>query len=362
MKRKKYGLILALILILSFFGIGLFILFPKLKNDGIQEVNSEKERSNQSANSFKIINLKTIVSAKNYMAPVFSPDGKKLAVSTLNLKGIIVNDLTDNSLKILTEDEGAGFRFSWSPDSKKIVYLARKFENGKTENTIKLVDVDNGRIFELTKGGVGASLPSFTQENEIIYSYKGTLIKQKMESLDAEEVVLENVPANIVIQTVSGEKLIIEDDEGIKTIDKNGLNRKTIVKNGAKDFAGNVKCSLDSRKILFSNNIGTEDHLFVYDFENEKTTDLGEGFSGQWMPDGRIVYCLIKNNGLVNTASELYIINSDGTGKLKITDTTDQIEVQPSISPDGKSIVYLDEKSGKIFFGDLKETNDNSFQ
>ncbi len=76
-------------------------------------------------------------------------------------------------------------------------------------------------------------MPSFTQSNEIIYSYKGKLIKRKWKDgmVGNEEIIAENVPANIIIPCYNRDKLIIEDDEGIKIMDKYGKGVKTIIKN-----------------------------------------------------------------------------------------------------------------------------------
>ena len=53
-----------------------------------------------------------------YFSPRWSPDGKKIAVTRRHYKGIYAIDIDGGGLKTITEDDGAGFRFSWSPDSE----------------------------------------------------------------------------------------------------------------------------------------------------------------------------------------------------------------------------------------------------
>lgn len=363
MKRIKY--VLLLILILVVIGIGIKTLNQRWNNsiERIKPYNNVSQedsvRNNtvkQERNTYEIRNIRAITSENYYAVPVWSPNGKKIAITNLNFKGIVVENIDDRTQKRITDDDGAGFRFSWSPDSKEIVYLSRKVKDGNPVNSIKLVEIETGRILELTSPGIGVSMPTFTQSNEVIYSFKGTLIKRKWSNgtIGNEEIIAENVPANIIIPSPKNDKLVIEDDNGIKLIDIDGKNKKTIVNNGEKDFACDAKVSLDGSKVLYANTVGSKGHLFIYEINNEKLTDLGEGIFGQWLPDGRIIYCITMDDGKVNTASELYIINIDGTGKLKITDTPNQIEIQPTVSPDCKSIVFRDDKSGIICIGELK--------
>ena len=200
-------------------------------------------------------------------------------------------------------------------------------------------------------------MPSFTQSNEVIYSFKGSLIKRKLNNgtIGEEEIIAENVPANIIIPSPKNDILVAENDEGIVIMDNVGENRKKIVKNGEKEFAFNASFSFDQKKVLYFNNVGATGHMYVYDISNERITDLGIGFYGQWLPDDKIIYCITQGNDFVITDSELYIINSDGTQKVAVTNTPDIIEIQPNVSFDEKSITYKDEKSGRIFLGKINE-------
>jgi Tol biopolymer transport system component len=363
MRKYKYAFLLVFVLIII--GIWKLTSNPNGENTiekitSLNNLNRENSNNNNKVSdgtvAYEIKNIKAITSENYYSTPSFSPDGKKIAITNLNFKGIIVEDIADGTKKKITEDEGAGFRYSWSPDSKAITYLSRKNINGEAINIIKIVEIDNGKAFDLTSPGIGASMPTFTQSNEVIYSFKGTLIKRKWSNgtIGNEEIIAENVPANIIIPSPKNDKLVIEDDNGIKIIDIDGKNKKTLVKNGENNFACDAKVSLDGSKVLYANTVGSKGHLFVYEINNEKITDLGEGIFGQWLLDGRIIYCITMDDGNVNTASELYIINIDGTGKKKITDTPNQIEIQPTVSSDCKSIVFRDDKSGIIYIGELK--------
>lgn len=361
MKVTRYIILLFVVFIIVAIGIRVLI-HPSDNSGGIiipmVNLNQKDFIHNEKIITYEIENIKSITSANNFSTPVFSPNGKNLAYSSLNFKGISLTNLEDRTVKLLTDDEGAGFRFSWSPDSKAITYFSRKIIDGKAVNTIKVVEIESGKIFELTIPGIGASMPSFTQSNEIIYSFKGKLIKRKWSegNIGNEEIIAENIPANIIIPSHKGDKFIIENDEGIKIMDSNGNNEKIVIKNGLNEFAHMAKVSLSDDKILFFNNIGSITHMFIYDIKSEKTKDLGKGYFGQWLPDGNVIYCLIEDDGIKNTSSDIYVLKNDGSTE-KITDTNDQIEIYPMVASDGKFITYLEEKSGKIYYGELKSKN-----
>jgi len=299
---------------------------------------------------------------EEYFSPRWSPNGKKIAVTKMYHKGIYVINIESGTMETITKDDGAGFRFSWSPDSVEIVYRAKKLKNDRPIYILRSAEIETGEITEITSELDWISLPGYSKDNIVIYAHNGKL-KQRRKIFDKHtmgktfslaENLADNVFANAIVEIPAKDKVIMEDNEGIKIMGSTGKIEKTIIKHGQNDFAVDAKPSPNGKKVMFFNNVGSIGHLYIYDLDTEKITDLGEGYSGQWLPDGRITYCITTNDGYVLTSSEIYLINADGTGKMKITDTTDQIEIQPSVSPDGKSIVYRDDKSGMIYLGILE--------
>ena len=315
----------------------------------------------------KIVSLTEGKLANEYFcSPQWSPAGKKIAITKMHYKGIYIIDTDVRVIKTITDDDGAGFRFRWSPDSAEIVYRAKKFINDRPIHILRSAKIETGEITDLTSELDWVSLPCYSKDNMVIYAHTGKL-KQQRQIFDKRTMkktfgiaadVADSVFANAIVEIPAKDKVIIEDGEGIKIMDSTGGNRKTIVKHGQNDFAVDAKPSPDGRQVMFFNNVGSMGHLYIYNLDTEKTADLGEGYFGQWLPDDKIIYCITTNDGHVHTSSEIYIINADSTGKMKITDTIDQIEIELSVSPDGKSIVYRDDKSGNIYLGILDEVKE----
>ncbi|MGI9166034.1 MAG: LpqB family beta-propeller domain-containing protein [Pyrinomonadaceae bacterium] len=65
----------------------------------------------------------------------------------------------------------------------------------------------------------------------------------------------------------------------------------------------------------------------------------GEGPS--WTPDGRIVYTAMANDSF-----NLWVANPDGTEQKQLTTFTNPINVRPSVSPDGRHIVFVSDLAG----------------
>lgn len=71
------------------------------------------------------------------------------------------------------------------------------------------------------------------------------------------------------------------------------------------------------------------------------TSNNSDGLSGVcWAPDGRIVYTS-RTRSLVN----IWIVNKDGTGQKQLT-TDARASIRPSVSPDGRYIVFASNRTG----------------
>jgi Tol biopolymer transport system component len=63
---------------------------------------------------------------------------------------------------------------------------------------------------------------------------------------------------------------------------------------------------------------------------------------------------IAEDDGHDYTSSDIYIINVDGTQKTNLTSTNDMIEMNPCITPDGKSIVFDLVNDGSIYLMNIE--------
>jgi TolB protein len=101
--------------------------------------------------------------------------------------------------------------------------------------------------------------------------------------------------------------------------------------------------SPDGSHIAFSGTRDDQYGLYVMDADGSDVRRLSEGRfffptgSPSWSPDGKQVV-FQGNTGV--TANDLYVVNADGTGQRKLTDTPDVREFTPAWSPDGSRIAF----------------------
>ena len=58
--------------------------------------------------------------------------------------------------------------------------------------------------------------------------------------------------------------------------------------------------------------------MFVVNIDGSNLTDLGKGNRPKWSSDSKkIIYMITEDNGHEFTASDIYTINADGTGRAK---------------------------------------------
>ena len=82
---------------------------------------------------------------------------------------------------------------------------------------------------------------------------------------------------------------------------------------------------------------------------------IAGGFGASWSPDSKkILYIWTIEDGHSIHDQDIYMVNVDGTGKVPIATTPNDIEKNASWSPDGTKIAYRSETSGKIFVVKLK--------
>jgi Tol biopolymer transport system component len=263
-----------------------------------------------------------------YMAPVYSPDGSMLAFSSANYKGIWIYSFSDESLTQITDEAAAGYGFSWSQDSRNILSRVAEYQEMKRLNAVKIFDVQTGESVNLS--GYTASMPVIPQwsgADSKVVTYTGSKTEYPTGKLA-------KAGANSRSAFVLGSKIILGDSQ--KELEP--FKDAELL---------NVNLSPDGNKIAFEVLGG---NMYVINYDGTGLTDIGKGYRPMWSPDSKsLVYMLTEDDGHAFTASELFIVNADGSGRKQITSTPDKIEMNPSFSPDGKNIAFDEVTEGAIY-------------
>ena len=246
-------------------------------------------------------------SSQNLMAPVWSPDGSKIAVTGDNYVGIWVANADGSSLQQVSSATGAGYQMIWS-DAHNITSTPYTYVGQKRMTRIENVDVANGQIKLIA---------------------------------DAER----NVQRSKAINAPSVLKIMV-DDPSNATARIAALNRyqgKMVI---------NPALSPDGSKIAFQ---VVSKGMFVCNADGSNLISLGKGSHASWLPDNKsIMMTKIEDNGAVFTSSDIYCVNVETGEQVNITPSTEVIPVTIAVSPDGSKVAFDNDSDGCIYLINLK--------
>lgn len=262
----------------------------------------------------------------------WSPDGKNIAFTSLFNKGIWVFDISTKKLTQLTYDDGTGFGFSWSPDSKSI--LARKtiIEGPFNTQAVYLYYLDN-RVEPLRLTDFIPSMPKlpFWNGTQVSYFNGKEYLTTKIRPVLQKSL---NLPAS---GFQNNTKFIISKNGTEIEVD-NPFPTETLL---------NLTVSANGNSIAFEIYGG---NLFTLNTTNGQLKNHGIGNKPSFSPDGEyIVYMHATDDGHEFTYSDLFASSVNDDIKVNLTTHTDLISLNPDWSPDGKSILFDSPETGYIY-------------
>lgn len=276
---------------------------------------------------------------KDFMAPVWSPDGSMIAFTSAKYKGIWIINLQNKNVKQITDETAAGFGFKWSNDSKSILTRVAKYEGIRRYNAVKIFNVEMGTSILLTNyRTMMPGLPAFTPGDEKVFLYGRNQL----------EIFNSGIKTKLEKSNNSSKIVYLRNDEiAVENLVTHQLETYEPVKN---ERVLNLQVSPDDNKVAFEIYGGD---MYVMNIDGTGLTDLGKGYRPKWSPDSQqIVYMITEDNGDNITSSDIYSIKIDGTEKTNLTNTKDKIEMNPDWSPDGKKIAFDILNEGAIYIMD----------
>ncbi len=248
-----------------------------------------------------------IKSAQSLMAPVWSPDGSKIAVTGDNFIGIWVANADGSNLNQVSEALGAGYKMNWQ-DSQTIVSTPYTMENGLRMVRIENVNVETAEI------------------SEVAPAQRGFRPSKVMKNVNLLRIMCD--------QPAEATRLIpsLEQYAGKMVL--------------------NPALSPDGKKIAFQI---VSYGLFVCDVDGANLKSFGKGAYPSWAPNSRdLMFARIQDNGERFTASDLFSVNTETGVEENLTPNSDVIPITLSVSPDGSKVAFDNDVDGNIYVVDLK--------
>ena len=247
---------------------------------------------------------------------------------------IYVMDADGGNPRNLTNNRDKDYSPSWSPDSKRIVFMSNRDGHlrddipGISTYEIYVMDADGGNLQNLTNDPRDDRNPSWSPDGKRI------AFVSNRDGFKNDELVITNE---------------------IYVMDADGGNLQNLTNNLNNDSS--PSWSPDGKRIVFSSArgghlrnefVGITDEIYVMDADGENEQRLTENPKNDWdpiwSPDGkRIAFSSDRKGDLANY--EIYVMDADGENEQRLTENRVD-DKSPSWSPDGKRIVFYSNMEG----------------
>ena len=282
--------------------------------------------------------VRLLSDADAFTHPTWSPDGTRLAFTRPGYDGLWVARADGQGLRQVTDASAAGFGFAWSPDGQALLARVVEVDGRQRRSAVTVFDVASGAADQLTDyRGRMPVLPQWSADGRAVFlpSPDGVEVLP-LATARAPESEVDATSAAFVVEgeTLSAVRL---SADGARTESLLG-NRRVL----------NAVASPDRARVAFEI-LGGD--LHVMNADGSGLRNLGSGHRPTWSPDGEwIAFMRTEDDGEAFTASDLFAVRADGSGELvALTQTADRLEMNPSWSPDGRTIAFDDLSDGTLY-------------
>ena len=261
--------------------------------------------------------------------PVLSPDGMKLLFTGADNKGLEMYDFDNNTVKVISEEERAGYAPKITNDGN-VYYVVQNSNERRIYRTVKSYDIVSGTARVVMENQHGIASP--------IVSTTGRLVLKNEAKVAEAQLVGE---ADIAV-FVYGSSVVI---------DRSG-NR--ISYSPVESQAGYLWASLspDNTKVLF---FAAGKGVFIMNLDGKILSQLGNYEMPCWFGNDYVVAQNATDDGHQFTSSQIMLLKADGSFKQALT-SPESMTMQPTAAIAANRIVYTT-IDGNLYLMEIKITD-----
>ncbi len=267
-------------------------------------------------------------SSGNDFNPSWSPDGKKIAFSSIRAgynKIFIINVDSGEPIELTNSLTFSGIEPSWSPDGKKI-----NFHSSIQNEEIYIVNADGSELKKIAS----TSIPG-THFLMLLSPCSWSPTGEKM---------LFNFTLNMINNPLMGHLDPYSGNGEIFVMNADGSEWKNIT-NSSSSSESEPSWSPDGNKIAFKLNRGKDSEICIMNADGTELIRLTNNSSVDncptWSPDGRKIAFVSERDG----NEEIYVMNINGSEQINISNNPSS-DCNPSWSPDSKKIAFDSDRDG----------------
>jgi len=263
---------------------------------------------------------------KGFYKAKYSHDGSKLLMTDQSNNGLKVYNTQNKNLSFLTRSTDAGLESYFAQNNEDVYFITHDFEEKKRMSSLYVQNITSGARKPIVEGVRNLKLVK-TNANVILYYENGILKEYDLARASFNDVIGDHIG-------------VFSDADLNLAVYKNG-KAELIHPSGPGSYLW-PSMSPQQDKILYTlSGLGT----FICDLNGQNLIELGKMNAPNWSPDGKFVIGMDdEDDGQKYIKSNIILVSSDGTKRQNLTLKTDIIATFPILSPDGKKVIFNDDK------------------